>query len=628
MISNPSNEQQNRILSQVGNTPGITGPIHDKTNNSISNTTNSLSTTTTVTSKILSSLESPLKLSPAIFQRSQPVADPNTPPPPVNTTNTPASPSFLHQFSHGTLNSNHHQDFATSENPSMSATPLELLLSHICALEIQNLKIKRILNVLDLKVLKERVRTLENENKTLVEKLKHDYPEIIIHTRPQSERTNGFVSIDFTSDNGLEFECFGLSEISPFPEFQIENNRIQWSSPPRHLSAAEKPMETSVIERKMLKHYSVGSSRLSLANRFSLEWGDENDRKITRSPSVDGLFPRQHNIEIALSSMRLSTLEPLLETEVKKNFLEFCIIGAKRSILCGKQYPVFGPRQKAEILDNFPHQHHPFIDSMADFAFPVGVGLYMTDSKVYAEHLRSQKCDQYNVFQFSDSYGTLTYACCLIVNETIPLNPAKSAKTIKALKYLEHLERCGRIILRFMKRAHIRSKNYERKVVMNNKGEVVGYMMVKKVARSGSVVETVKPSPLKQRFLNPLGKSASSIVESSSHSSSKSSNESPSHKINDLLGSKISKFKEDVKSRMKKGHDVPQNGGAELPAGVLNHKSRTAKSQTKKLSNAKQEWQYVVTQRAYCMLSAQPQHALLFQVQLSLLELATYISRS
>jgi hypothetical protein len=340
--------------------------------------------------------------------------------------------------------------------------------------------------------------------------------------------------------------------------------------------------------------------------------------------------------------MRLSTSEPLLDMEVKKNFLEFCIIGAKRSILSGKQLPIFGPRQKAEILDNFPHQHHPFIESMADFAFPVGVGLFMTSSKVYAEHYRSQKCDQYNVFQFSDSFGTLTYACCLIVSETVPLDPAKSAKTIKALKYLEVLERHGNIILRFMKRAHHKSRSYERKVVTNNQGDVVGYMMVKRpTAGTGTVAGSrlslghnasiSKPSPFKQKLFQktPLGKSASETtafssgrgtstnVFTKSASSVTGDAPSPSHsnKLNELLGSKISKFKEDVKNRMKKSAvDVPRNGGAELPEGTLNQRSKQPNGSQRKPVSVKAEKQYVVTQRAYCILSAQPQHALLFQV--------------
>jgi hypothetical protein len=559
----------------------------------------------------------------------------------TTTTLSPSASSPTPHSSHPSQNGFHQSPLSTIDQhtpaslpPPPSAfssppsSPLESLLSHLCSLEIQNLKIKKILNTLDLKLLKDRVRSLESENKALVERLKIECPDIVIHSRPPysspTERGgNGFISIDFTSDNGLEYECFGLSEIPTFPEFQIENERIQFTSPPRHLSTPERTLKNPLIEQKMFRNYSVGSSRLSLANRFSLEWGDEA-RQHLRSQSVDGILPRQHNLEVALSSMRLSTLEPLLEMEVKKNFLEFCIIGVKRSILCGKQLPTFGPCQRAEILDNFPHQHHPFIDSMADFAFPAGVGLLMTDSKIYAEHLRSQKCDQYNVFQFSDSYGTLTYACCLIVNETIPLNPLKSAKTIKALKYLEHLERCGHVILRFMKRAHRRSRNLERKVILNKKGDVVGYLMVKKSDPSHASLHssnTAKPSPLKERFLNrkPVNKSAS-VAEVSSSNSSKSSaslnDSNPPNKLNELLGSKISKFKEDVKNRLKKGQEVPRNGGAELPGGVGNLRSKSASylSQAKKTAPAKAEWQYVVTQRAYCILSAQPQHALLFQV--------------
>lgn len=497
---------------------------------------------------------------------------------------------------------------------------------------------------LDLKQLKDRVRSLENENRALVERLKVESPDIVIHSRPTFTSTterggNGFVSIDFTSDNGLEYECFGLSEIPSFPDFHIDNDRIKFVSPPRHLSTPERTLKNALSDQKRFRNYSVGPSRLSLTNRFSLEWGDENHQSLRsqsvdgifphqhfRSPSLDGMLPRQHNLEVAISSMRLSTLEPLLEMEVKKNFLEFCIIGAKRSILSGKQLPNFGPCQRAEILDNFPHQYHPFIDSMADFAFPAGVGLFMTDSKVYAEHIRSQKCDQYNVFQFSDSYGTLTYACCLIVNEIISLNPVKSAKTIKALKYLEHLERCGNVILRFMKRAHRRTRGYERKVVLNKKGDIVGYMMVKKndIPQTASNPASVsKSSPLKDRFLNRarlVNKSVSEVSNSNfSKSSSSLSESNSSHKLNELFGSKISKFTEDMKNRMKKGQDVPHNGGAELPGGVTNLRGKSSSNlgQSKKSVPPKAEWQYVVTQRAYCILSAQPQHALLFQVILT-----------
>lgn len=503
---------------------------------------------------------------------------------------------------------------------------IDLLLSHYCSLEIQNLKLKKTLNILDLKGIKEKVKLLENENKLLVEKLKTENPDIVLHSRPQHERGNGFISIDFTSDNNLELECFGLSEIIPFPDFQIEDNQIILTSSPKTPGGAGTLSNSTnntnnnneIIERKLFRHYSVGSSRLSLANRFSLEWGGDEH---LRTQSVDGISPRQHKIDIAISSMRLSTSEPLLEMEVKKNFLEFCIIGAKRSILCGKQLPVFGPRQQAEILDNFPHQHHPFIDSMADFAFPVGVRLYMTDSKTYAEHIRSKHCDQYNVFQFSDSFGTLTYACCLIVTETIPLHSTKNAKTIKALKYLEHLENCGNIILRFMKRAHKITKNYERKVILNNRGEVVGYMMVKKSVKSIPPSTQFKQSPLKKSILNKhipvLAKISSMESDSnSSHSKSSSSNsDSPSHKINDIIGNKLSKLKDDIIHRKKKTPDPPRTGGAELPSGILkNGITYSNHIQPRKLQAAKLDYQYVVTQRAYCMLSAQPQHALLFQV--------------
>lgn len=563
------------------------------------------------------------------------------------------------------------------------------LLSHICALEIQNLKIQKCLSQLDKENLVLRASLLEEQNKLLVQKLILEKPDIAIHEK-KTENEYGYVNIDFSSDMGLELDCFGLSEIQSLSDkYSKSRSATQALQLSDSFEGATVPM--SVVPTRSRKSQS---SRFSLANRLSLDWSDKNGtRPHTLSrPSFDEYKgPVRQSIDAAINSMRLSTNQPLVEVDVKCNFMEFCIVGVNRDILTGAKKPAFGDRQETSILDNYPEHKQPFIESIADFAFPQKALLHMTDSLRYAEILCEKNRDQYNVLQFSDSFGTPTYACCLVVTEAIPVHVKKNAKTIKGLCYMEYIERCVSIIKRFLRHALHNDIVIRRQVITNKEGKVVGYITQavnladvgkdvvdhqarmrlmekeKKRGKFGSSISKIKDNVKTRLAKNQEGLDTShtSIGASSDkkawmnnklhHKSkvkakevvggvfddvndddneSEEENTSVSAKTNGKAstlangakafgqsvagfgGSIVSQVK--LPSRASSSSAAPQAvHGVKIPAKPMTKPSTISgggAESTKKKGYQPSEWKYVVTQRAYCILSAKPMHAFLFQV--------------
>jgi hypothetical protein len=555
------------------------------------------------------------------------------------------------------------------------------LLSHICALEIQNLKIQKCLSKLDKDSLISRATQLEEQNRLLVDNLVAEKPDIAIHEQ-RTENKYGYVNIDFSTDMGLELECFGLAEIGSLSRrYSKSDSQVSHS-----VDDCDKDLaHTPVMPAKSRKSQS---SRYSLANRLSLDWSDKNGtRPHTLSrPSFDSYKgPVRQSIDVAINSMRLSTNQPLVEVDVKCNFMEFCIVGVNRDILTGIKKPAFGNFQDTSILDNYPESKQPFIESIADFAFPKKGLLHMTDSLRYAEILCERNRDQYNVLQFSDAFGTPTYACCLVVTEAIPVHVQKNAKTIKGLAYMEYIERCVSIIKRFLRHAINNDIVIRRQVITNKEGKVVGYItqavnladvgkgvvdhqaqmrLLEKAKKSGKLGSSL--SKLKDNIKNRVAKNQhegldSSLTASSDkkawmnnklHSKSKQKakevvggvfddvNEEEEDDSDDDASSKAKTsgkpataanganpaVKSSILSQVKLP-SRPSTSSASAPAPVAGGKTPSkpmTKPSTisgggneqpkKKKGFQPSEWKYVVTQRAYCILSAKPMHSFLFQV--------------
>ena len=423
-----------------------------------------------------------------------------------------------------------HEESTMEESPYEERTDtqdLNRLLSHICALEVQNLKIQKSLGKIDRDDLVARAAALEKQNRRLLDEISAEKPDIAIHHPQRPEGEYGYVNIDFSSDMGLELECFGLSEIQALST-RYANSHSSFTRLDHNLSEgsgveldATRPMPRSGRKSE--------GPRFSLANRLSLEWGDKNGVRphSLHLPSVDVFKgPVRQSIDVAINSMRLSINQPLVDTDVKCNFLESCIVGVRRDILTGDSLPSFGRYQDTQILENYPADKPPLIESIADFAFPKKALLHMTDSLREAEILCERNRDKYNVFQFSDSFGTPTYACCLVVTEAFPLHVKRHAKTIKGLSYMEYVERCVSIIKRFLRYAISNDIVIRRQVITNNEGKVVGYITT--AVKLADVGKDVGGHVAREREAAKAGK----------------------------LGTKLSKLKDNVKSRLRKDKDA------------------------------------------------------------------------
>mmetsp|Transcript_4920 Transcript_4920/g.7501 ORF Transcript_4920/g.7501 Transcript_4920/m.7501 type:complete len:953 (-) Transcript_4920:33-2891(-) len=511
----------------------------------------------------------------------------------------------------------YHQSESSGEEKSTEA-----LLSRICALEMQNLKIRKCLGQLNSDTLNERILELEKQNKVLLDTAKSS----------QDIQRIGDVNLYLEINGEID------SSFSQNPQrIAEENGAHRRRSSKRRPSFGDNSLLSTQATRRMTRR-TVGTSRFSLANRFSLDWADKDGSRRSFLPPAYDIYrgPHRQSIDIAINSMRLSINQPLQESDVNCNFLEFCVVGVKRKVLTGEDKPEMGSIQPAAILDNFPKRNQPFIECISDFAFPSGVFLHMTDSKRYAEILCKQRRDQYTVLQFSDSFGTPTYACCLVVTDAVPLHNKRHAKTIAALAYLERLERCAYVVKRFMRYAVRKSHAMYRREITNKAGMVVGYVSVK-----------------------PVPSGTTSTEDSSSHGRQGAMEHTKSAKI----GASLSKLKNTVKSRLNKGtHHSPRNAtgcstperprsGSDRPPWLTSssqkasqkaleclgdvfdnlnddsgNESDTSLPNSNSASHAratpvkpqkrhrKPAVQYVVTQRAYCILSAQPMHSALFQI--------------
>lgn len=342
----------------------------------------------------------------------------------------------------------------------------------------------------------------------------------------------------------------------------------------------------------------VQSSRYSLASRFSMD-GSEADifrSSMARRTSMGALqdFDRQ-SLGLAINSMRLSIQKPLQDTDVNRNFLEFSMIGMNDDILAGLAPPMDSNRQQAVLLENFPKTDISYINSIPNFAFPSNVPIVILTE--HSAPFYRVTPNQYHILQFSDECGTPTFACCLTVSEKVRLT---NAAAISHFEKLQQRIQSMRVIVRFFRFVRQFTAKYSRSAILNKNGNIVGYVTTPR-SKGGSETGEAPVAP------------------------------SPS------ISSTLSRFKDTVTkvvSRKNTGNNSPQNNGFKpnLFGGLTRFTSDSIDSEdvsetssrsgnTRRVSVRKsikkKHGIVVVVQRAYCLISAQPKHSVLFKVMCS-----------
>lgn len=465
-----------------------------------------------------------------------------------------------------------------------------ILLSNICRLEIENLRMRKSINNYGFN-LKHRISELEHERRELIKAMKLLKPDEDPARFSVSENSK-YVNVDFTQfadassskdiDSSGDENTSNSSNRRPFAcqtqSFTYENkasseastshstdsvedteaninssqSQSQTQTPALALTLAtsvdddisvpETSTQIKTVRRNSLRRHpffskstrEMGSKNWDVGR--DIEVGDtwqeasDNDSKSNQNGYDINIENKRQSTEIALSSMRLSMQNPIMENNIQQNFLEFYMIGVQRSILSGTKEPVLSQQQPSEILNRFPAENTVFMDSIADFAFPLGAYLHLTRSIAYARSILKKKPAQYHILQFSDAEGVPTFACCLTVTSVLRLrrSNAHHATVLSNLAPVLSRTQAREVLLKFFRHV-LQVAQEQRRVVLNKDGLVVGYLRPRSLS---APMQPISPpaspakSPLSfRKFTNSLfNRRRSSLNNDSSHNNTSSIN--------------------------------------------------------------------------------------------------------
>lgn len=285
--------------------------------------------------------------------------------------------------------------------------------------------------------------------------------------------------------------------------------------------------------------------------------------------------------------------------------------------------------------------------------------------------------NQYHILQFSDSHGVPTYACCLTVTSIIRLSPTNSQhkRIVSNLTPLQKRVRARQVIIRFFRYAHTVTLARQ-KVIVNKDGVVVGYIRPRSLsAHSAPSISKSSPnSPLsfrklKNSVIHRLGGRASvtrgseegdrSLPRSGSCDEVQGGNTSNGTLTNDLGSQSENRalydnskevlemspqtgfaraisFSRDARdddseamsetsdddSAVWDSHSTPPSGSPMIqpgrrssPISKKKPKMKRPRKRTQSRDEEKDVSHYLVSQRAYVLLSAKPLHTFLFRVR-------------
>jgi hypothetical protein len=536
-----------------------------------------------------------------------------------------------------------------------------ILLSTICKLEVENLRMRNCISNYGFN-LQNRVQELEYEKNELTKALKTLKPNEDPSKFAVSENSK-YVNVDFTqflSQPGEVADATrgGITK-RPFTEGDTvrdddhsstqpadhtdDSNTVPTSSSTDQAACDQKEYESEKLPRKSTRRSSFRQNSFLAQTAIgggSKNWdaegrGEFNDSNV---PDTDDFMGnKRQSTEIALSSMRLSMQNPIMENNIQQNFLEFYIIGPESSIISGEKQPVVSRQQPTEILNRYPSENPVIMDSIADFAFPLGAFTHLTPSFAHAKAILKKHPHQYHILQFSDSQGIPTYACCLTVTSVLRLNPSNSQhkSVIVNLSPLLTRARARDVIVRFLRYA--RSVTLaKQQVVVNKDGVVVGYIRPRSLSSSNISPPSSSPSMTFRKFKNSVihrlgGRtSAENATEGGSRKLSKSFDyDDKTSRVglvadNSLLEmSPKTGFARAISLSRDARHDdseamseTSDDDASPAQSPISRKKPKMKKvRKSKSINDDKEPFQYLVTQRAYVFLSAKPLHTFLFRVR-------------
>ena len=520
------------------------------------------------------------------------------------------------------------------------------LLTKICKLEIENLRMRKSINNYGFN-LRDRIKELELEKRELADVIKVMKPTVDVSVFDVSDNSK-FVNVDFANVESRDFGCcdgFIMDDHKQKPEEAVGQKDISQVG-----NSNENGLTDDVpASKKMRRGSQTRHSFLTKGGSFNWDAAigdnidDENKRQST---------------EIALSSMRLSIQKPMMDKSIQQNFLGFYMIGVERSIFSGDKVPTTSRYQPAEILSRFPLENNSFMESIADFAFPLGAYLHLTPSRAYAKSLLQKNPTQYHILQFSDSLGTPSFACCLTVTRAIRLSlkNMNHKRVISRLQPILTRAYARQIIIRFFRRV-VRVALGMRQVVVNKDGVVVGYIRNRSMSPSplpGSPVKSPTPkSPLsfnkiKSSLTDRFGKGNIESIENRRRNSLNLGQSGPtdialskgaakSSSTSDLPGNfGMTRSTPTQDMDLIDSEDVSETSDDDYSVVTedASHDRRPCPSPKQSRSKAKgaspqvakpkkrisaksteENCYYLISQRAYLLLSAKPLHTFLFKVR-------------
>ena len=595
-----------------------------------------------------------------------------------------------------------------------------LLLSTICRLEIENLRMRKSINNFGFN-LKDRILELEHEKRELINAMKLlkpdedpakftvaenskyvnvDFAQVldtssqdshvdsVTQNNSHSSSTSSSTERPFASPSSTEQHEMFLKEKTtssiPHSDCGVDNAHSQ-----SLLTTLDHEEGSEVVPQKTarssLRRHSYlnkskrggGSKNWDTGRDNHLEVGDTwqesgEKSKNGNEPGDQGdddvtMGSKRQSTEMALSSMRLSMQNPIMENNIQQNFLEFYMIGVERSILSGEKEPSVSQQQPSEILNRFPAENTVFMDSIADFAFPRGAYLHLTRSVAYARSILRRKPAQQHILQFSDARGVPTFACCLTVTSVHRLHPSNAhhASVMTHLAPLLSRAHARHILIRFF-RFVLRVSQDRREVVLNRYGVVVGYIRPRSLSaplQPTSPRRSPVKSPLSFRkftnsFFDRLGggtNDGNGIVRRSSLDNNNNTSSNSTHNVDDGITISEGKMEidcDDIEARRMELS--PQSGFArsisisrdrrrddsedfsetsdddsavtdrsQSPPSSPNKlklspsskkRGKRMKSKLKYAEEDDSHSHYLISQRAYVLLSAKPLHTFLFRV--------------
>lgn len=402
------------------------------------------------------------------------------------------------------------------------------MINDICEMECKILKFQRDREILDISVLSKRLSHLRRTYDSFV--TNDSNPDFTKSPRKIFDENNSELPLcragsEISMIEKIEKKNFVIDEI----DFDIRSKSSfdEYSSPRRLISRSS----TNYVNKSSdwtanLDEYPYQINRGNSASRLSIaksRYGNRLSMDVATTSVI-------HPLLISRRSSRIGVTLDNEDVSPCRNFIEFCHVGIKLSILLGLEKPCRSNLQPAVVLDRFPTSEPIIGDAIVDFAMPSGCEYNLIYGIESAEAICRGYGDKYHILQFSDKNGIPSFGCCLTVMEVIALDAKKHKQTICDLQEIFMMRIAVEIIARFFRNIVIPKSSaasvlntdnnsiVNRRVVLNKEGIVVGYLPAetsKVVSHSNKSMrnenaskpgEVSYPTPIPTDFGNPISR--------------------------------------------------------------------------------------------------------------------------